>query len=51
MTADADSSDDVDLPRHGAMGELFGGIRAPAALQSPVNEFDTQRGLSQRAAS
>jgi Transposase DDE domain group 1 len=34
MAAGADSIDDMDLLRHGAMGMLFGGIRAPSTLGS-----------------
>jgi Transposase DDE domain group 1 len=34
MAAGADSIDDMDLLRHGAMSTLFGGIRAPSALGS-----------------
>jgi hypothetical protein len=34
MTAGADSIDDMDLLRHGAMEVLFGGIRAPSTLGS-----------------
>jgi hypothetical protein len=34
MAAGADSVDDMDLLRHGAMGMLFGGIRAPSTLGS-----------------
>src|SRR5204862_8092905 len=34
MAAGADSIDDMDLLRHGAMGTLFGGIRAPSTLGS-----------------
>jgi Transposase DDE domain group 1 len=34
MTAGADSIDDMDLLRHGAMDALFGGIRAPSTLGS-----------------
>jgi len=34
MAAGADSIDDMDLLRHGAMGVLFGGIRAPSTLGS-----------------
>src|SRR5215469_4423487 len=30
MAAGADSIDDMDLLRHGAMGKVFGGIRAPS---------------------
>jgi hypothetical protein len=32
MVAGADSIDDMDLLRHGAMGRLFGGLRAPSTL-------------------
>src|SRR3954463_862928 len=32
MVAGADSIDDMALLRHGAMGKLFGGVRAPATL-------------------
>src|SRR5690348_9234559 len=34
MAAGADSIDEMDLLRHGAMGTLFGGIRAPSTLGS-----------------
>jgi hypothetical protein len=34
MAAGADSIDDLDLLRHGAMTRLFGGIRAPSTLGS-----------------
>jgi Transposase DDE domain group 1 len=34
MTGGADSIDDMDLLRHGAMDALFGGIRAPSTLGS-----------------
>ena len=34
MTGGADSIDDMDLLRHGAMDMLFGGIRAPSTLGS-----------------
>lgn len=34
MIAGADSIDDLDVLRHGAMGELFAGIRAPSTLGS-----------------
>jgi hypothetical protein len=34
MAAGADSIDDIDLLRHGAMSTLFGGIRAPSKLGS-----------------
>jgi hypothetical protein len=32
MIAGADSIDDMDLLRHGGMGRLFGGVRAPSTL-------------------
>ncbi|MGW1564838.1 IS1380 family transposase, partial [Streptomyces sp. NPDC002144] len=32
MVAGADSIDDLDVLRHGAMPALFGGIRAPSTL-------------------
>ena len=34
MVAGADSIDDMDLLRHGGMGRLFSGIRAPSTLGS-----------------
>ena len=34
MAAGADSIDDLDVLRHGAMGVLFGGVRAPSTLGS-----------------
>jgi hypothetical protein len=39
MTAGADSIDDMGLLRHGAMGVLFGGIRAPSTLGSFLRAF------------
>ena len=39
MIAGADSIDDMDLLRHGAMGALFGGIRAPSTLGSFLRSF------------
>jgi Transposase DDE domain group 1 len=39
MIAGADSIDDMDLLRHGAMPELFGGIRAPSTLGSFLRSF------------
>lgn len=30
MAADADSIEDMDLLRHGAIGTIFGGVRAPS---------------------
>ena len=34
MAAGADSIDDMGVLRHGAMGVLFGGVRAPSTLGS-----------------
>jgi hypothetical protein len=39
MAAGADSIEDLDVLRHGAMGELFGGIRAPSTLGSFLRSF------------
>jgi Transposase DDE domain group 1 len=39
MAAGADSIDDMDLLRHGAMTELFGWIRAPSTLGSFLRAF------------
>jgi hypothetical protein len=39
MAAGADSIDDMDLLRHGAMSELFGGIRAPSTLGSHLRSY------------
>ena len=39
MIAGADSIDDMDLLRHGAMAGLFGGIRAPSTLGSFLRSF------------
>jgi Transposase DDE domain group 1 len=39
MAAGADSIDDMDVLRHGAMGELFDGIRAPSTLGSFLRAF------------
>jgi Transposase DDE domain group 1 len=39
MIAGADSIDDMDLLRHGAMPALFGGIRAPSTLGSFLRAF------------
>jgi hypothetical protein len=39
MVAGADSIEDLDLLRHGAMGRLFGGIRAPSTLGSFLRAF------------
>ena len=39
MAAGADSIDDMDLLRHGAMPALFGGIRAPSTLGSHLRSY------------
>ena len=39
MIAGADSIDDLDVLRHGAMPALFGGIRAPSTLGSFLRAF------------
>ena len=39
MAAGADSIDDMDLLRHGAMPDLFGGIRAPSTLGSHLRSY------------
>jgi hypothetical protein len=39
MAAGADSIDDLDLLRHGAMSMLFGGIRAPSTLGSHLRAY------------
>src|SRR5487761_484122 len=39
MTAGADSIDDMDLLRHGAMSTLFGGARAPSTLGSHLRSY------------
>ena len=39
MAAGTDSIDDMDLLRHGAMGTLFGGVRAPSTLGSFLRRF------------
>src|SRR5256884_2111380 len=39
MAAGADSIEDMDLLRHGAMPGLFGGIRAPSTLGSHLRSF------------
>jgi hypothetical protein len=39
MAAGADSIDDMDLLRHGAMRSLFGGVRAPSTLGSFLRSF------------
>lgn len=39
MAAGADSIGDMDLLRHGAMGKVFGGVRAPSTLGSFLRSF------------
>jgi hypothetical protein len=39
MAAGADSIDDMDVLRHGAMADLFGGIRPPSTLGSFLRSF------------
>jgi hypothetical protein len=39
MTAGADSIDDMDVLRHGAMPVLFGGVRAPSTLGTFLRSF------------
>jgi hypothetical protein len=39
MLADADSIDDLEVLRHGVMGRLFGGIRAPSTLGTFLRSF------------
>ena len=39
MAAGADSIDDMDLLRHGAMDVLFGGVRAPSTLGSYLRSY------------
>jgi len=39
MLAGADSIDDLDLLRHGAMGKLFAGVRAPSTLGTYLRSF------------
>jgi hypothetical protein len=39
MIGGADSIDDLDLLRHGAMDALFGGIRAPSTLGSHLRSY------------
>jgi hypothetical protein len=40
MAAAADSIDDMDMLRHGAMARLFGGVRAPSTLGSHPRAYD-----------
>jgi hypothetical protein len=39
MVAGADCIDDLDLLRHGGMGRLFGGVRAPSTLGTFLRAF------------
>ena len=39
MAAGADSVDDMDVLRHGAMSTLFGGVRAPSTLGSHLRSY------------
>lgn len=39
MVAGADSIEDMDLLRHGGMGRLFGGVRAPTTLGSHLRAY------------
>ena len=39
MVAGADSIDDMDLLRHGGMGRVFGGVRAPSTLGTFLRAF------------
>ena len=39
MAAGADSIDDMDVLRHGAMPALFGGVRAPSTLGSHLRSY------------
>ena len=39
MAAGADSIDDMDMLRHGAMDRLFGGVRAPSTLGSHLRSY------------
>src|SRR5260370_5541002 len=39
MAAGADSIDDMDMLRHGAMDRLSGGIRAPSTLGSHLRSY------------
>ena len=41
MVAGADSIDDMALLRHGGMGRLFGGVRAPSTLGTFLRAFSS----------
>jgi hypothetical protein len=51
MAAGADSIDDMGLLRHGAMPEVFGGIRAPSTLGSFLRSFTWGNALQLEKAS
>jgi hypothetical protein len=48
MIAGADSIDDTDVLRHGALPELFGGVRAPSTLGSRASLAAERADLAQR---
>ena len=48
MIAGADSIDDMDLLRHGAMDALFGGIRALSTLGSHLRSYTWETSASWR---
>ncbi len=48
MAAGADCTDDMDLPRHGAMSRLSGGIRAPSTEDRAIKIDDPARGVTTR---
>ncbi|WP_202918576.1 transposase, partial [Streptomyces cavernae] len=50
MVAGADSIDDLDILRHGAMPALFGGIRAPSTLGTFLRVFTHGHALQLHAA-
>ncbi|GAA2952262.1 hypothetical protein GCM10010478_61030 [Streptomyces erythrogriseus] len=46
MLAGADSIDDIDVLRHGAMAKAFRGVRAPSTLGSFLHAFTWPRLLT-----
>ena len=48
MVCGADSIDDLDLLRHGGMGRLFDGVRAPSTLGMFLRVFTGGRGAGGR---
>src|SRR5918994_6591551 len=50
MLAGADSIDDLDVLRHGGMGELFGSVYAPSTLGSFLRFFTWGHSLQLEAA-